>query len=116
MIQTFFTVAIRHLRKRKGYALLNILGLTAGIACCLLIFEYVAYERSYENFNPKQNRIVRIQNEEYQQGKLTVPCASSMPALAPTLKRELPEVKSSCRLIRMGMLLGNDERNVRFQE
>lgn len=116
MLKSMLRIAVRHLRKRKGYALLNILGLTAGIASCLLIFEYVAYERSYEAFNPKAGRIVRVQNEEYQHGKMAVPCASSMPALGPALKKDLPEVESTCRLIRMGMLLGNDTRNVRFQE
>jgi putative ABC transport system permease protein len=109
-------IAVRHLRKRKGYAALNILGLTAGIACCLLIFEYVAYERSYESFNPNVNRIVRVQNEEYQHGKMVVPCASSMPALGPALKKELPEVESQCRLNQMGLMLGNDVRNIRFKE
>jgi len=108
--------AFRHLRKRKGSAALNILGLTAGIACCLLIFEYVAYERSYENFNPNADRIVRIQNEEYQHGKMVVPCASSMPALGPALKKDFPEVESVCRLTRIWSLVGNDARNIRFRE
>jgi putative ABC transport system permease protein len=35
--------------KGRGYILLNIAGLAAGIACCLLIFEYVAFERSYDH-------------------------------------------------------------------
>lgn len=109
-------IALRHLLKRRGYAALNILGLTAGIASCLLIFEYVAYERSYESFNPNLDRIVRVQNEEYQHGKMVVPCASSMPALAPALKKEIPEVESVCRLTQMGLLLGNDARNIRFKE
>ncbi|HEY1215318.1 MAG TPA: ABC transporter permease, partial [Bryobacteraceae bacterium] len=109
-------IAVRHLRKGKGYAALNIFGLTAGIACCLLIFEYVAYERSYESFNPRADRIVRVQNEEYQHGKMVVPCASSMPALGPALKKEIPEVESVCRLNRLGMILGNDVRNIRFKE
>jgi putative ABC transport system permease protein len=109
-------IAVRHLRKRRGYALLNILGLTAGIACCLLIFEYVAYERSYEDFNPKADRIVRVQDEEYQQGKMVVPCASAMPAIAPALKKDFPEVEEACRIRQSPMLLANDARQVRFRE
>ena len=116
MLKSILRIAVRHLRKRKGYAALNILGLTAGIACCLLIFEYVAYERSYENFNPNADRVLRVQNEEYQYGKMVVPCASSMPALAPALKKDFPEVESVCRLTRISSLLGNDARNIRFKE
>src|SRR5258708_19589904 len=116
MLKSIVRIALRHLRKRKGYAVLNILGLTAGIACALLIFEYVAYERSYESFNLKADRIVRVQNEEYQHGKMVVPCASSMPALAPALKKDLPEVENVCRLNHTRALLGNDSRNIRFRE
>jgi len=116
MFKSMLRIAVRHLRKRKGYAALNILGLTAGIACCLLIFEYVAYERSYESFNPRADRIVRIQDEEFQHGRMVVPCASAVPGLAPALRKEAPEVEKVCRLTTMGMLLGNDARNIRFKE
>jgi len=116
MLKSILRIALRHLRKRKGYAALNIIGLTAGIACCLLIFEYVAYERSYENFNPNADRIVRVQDEEFQHGKMVVPCASAVPALGPALRKEVPEVEKVCRLNNMGMMVGNDARNIRFKE
>jgi putative ABC transport system permease protein len=51
MFQNFLKIAIRNLTRRKGYAILNVLGLTIGITCCLLIFSYVAYERSYDTFH-----------------------------------------------------------------
>jgi putative ABC transport system permease protein len=116
MQKTMLRIAIRHLRKRKGYTALNILGLTAGIACCLLIFEYVAYERSYESFNPKADRVVRVQDVEYQHGRMMVPWASAMPAMAPALKKDFPEVEDFCRLRRSALLLGNDNRQVKFRE
>ena len=95
---------------------MNLLGLTAGITCCLLIFEYVAYERSYDGFNPNADRIVRVQDEDYQNGRMVVPCASAMPALAPAMKRDFPEVESACRLVKNSMLVANEVRNVKFQE
>jgi putative ABC transport system permease protein len=116
MLQNFMRIAIRHWRKRKGYSALNIFGLTAGIVCCLLIFEYVAYERSYDGFHEKADRIVRVQNEEWQKGRMVVPCAAAMPALAPALKREVPEVEDACRIYVDGFLLSNDERHLRFRE
>src|ERR1700744_6075193 len=116
MLRNFLRIAIRQWRKRKGYSLLNIGGLTAGITCCLLIFEYVAYERSYDNFQEKGERIVRIQDEEWQYGRMVVPCASAMPALAPALKREFPEVENACRLVQLHLLLANDTPNVKLLE
>ena len=116
MLKNSLRVAIRQWRKRKGYSLLNLVGLTTGIVCCLLIFEYVAYERSYDNFHAKADRIVRIQDEEWQNGRMVVPCASAMPGVAPALKREFPEVETACRLVKIDALLANDVRQVKFLE
>ena len=66
MLISFLKIAFRNLSKRRGYSVLNISGLAIGIACCLLIFEYVAYERSFDTFHEKADRIVRMQDEEYQ--------------------------------------------------
>ena len=116
MIRNFLKIAIRNLFRRRGYAILNIFGLTIGITCCLLIFNYVAYERSYDGFNEKADRIFRVQDEEYQNGRLVVPCAAAMPGVAPAMKREFPEVEEAGRLRKVEFLLGNDARNIRFKE
>ena len=116
MLQSFLKIAFRNLSKRKGYTLMNVAGLAIGITCCLLIFEYVAFERSYDSFHEKADRIVRVQDEEYQQGRMVVPCASAMPGVAPAMKREFPEVEDAFRLRKVQFLLGNDARNIRFRE
>ena len=116
MFRNFLKIAIRSLTKHKGHALLNIFGLTVGITCCLLIFSYVAYERSYDRFNDKADRIFRVQDEEYQGGRLVVPCAAAMPGVAPAMKREFPEVEQAGRLRKIQLLLGNETRNIRFKE
>jgi putative ABC transport system permease protein len=116
MLRNFLKIAFRNLTIRKGYALLNIAGLATGITCCLLIFEYVAYERSYDNFNKNADRIFRVQDEEYQNGKLVVECASAMPGVAPAMKREFPEVEDACRFTKTEFLLANDIRNIRLKQ
>jgi len=116
MIGNFLKLAMRNLVKRKGYSLLNILGLAIGITCCLLIFQYVAFEKSYEKFNKESADIVRLRLDSYQQGKLQWKSATSYPAIGPTLKKEYPEVQDFCRLIDNDMLLSNDERNIHFNE
>src|SRR3569833_267816 len=95
MNKIFLRIAARQLYKRKGYSILNILGLTAGIVCCLLIFEYVSYERSFDDFHQNADRIFRVQDEEYQNGKLVVPCAAAMPGVAPNMRRDFPEVETA---------------------
>lgn len=116
MLTNYFKIAFRNLFKRKGYNFLNITGLTIGITCCLLIFQYVNYERSYDNFEKDAGNIVRLRLDSYQQGKLAWQSATSYPAFGPTLKRDFPEVEDYARIIDANLLLSNDERDVKFKE
>ena len=116
MLTNYLKLAFRNLTKRKGYSFLNIAGLAIGIACCVLIFQYVAYERSYDSFPEKADQIVRLRLDAYQQGKLAWKSATSYPAFGPTLKKDFPEVEDYCRLIDADLLLSNEERNVKFNE
>ena len=59
MFKNYVKVALRSLLRQKGYALLNIVGLSTGIACCLILFLYVSYETSFDHFNTKIDRIYR---------------------------------------------------------
>src|SRR5258706_3941786 len=116
MISSYLKIAFRNLFKRKGYAILNVLGLAIGITCCLLIFQYVAFEKSYDKFEPQYDRVVRLRLDSYQQGKLAWKSATSYPAFGPTMKRDFPEVEDFCRLIDADVLLSNDARNIKFKE
>jgi len=116
MIKNYFKLAFRNLSKRRGYSLLNIAGLAIGVACSILIFQYVAYERSFDSFAKEANRIVRLRLDSYQQGKLSWRSATVYPAFGPTMKRDFPEVEDFCRLHDADLLLSNDERNVKFTE
>ena len=116
MISLFFKTAYRNLIKRKGYAALNIFGLTLGMTCCLLIFKYVAYERSYDRFQQRAAQVFRIQLDDYQNGQLAVQNAANYAALSPALKQDFPEIDESTRFFKTHMLLSNEERNIRFNE
>lgn len=116
MLTNFFKLAVRNLFKRKGYTIINIAGLVIGFTCCLLIFQYVSYERSYDDFHDKANQTVRLRLDAYQQGKLAWQSATIYPAIGPTLKKDYPEVEEFCRLHDADLLLSNDEKQVKFAE
>lgn len=115
MIRSYFKIAVRNLFKRKEYAVLNILGLAIGIAGSLVILQYVAYEKGYDNIS-NADQIVRLRLDNYQDGNLDWQSAAVYPAFGPTMKRDFPEVENYCRLAAADMLLSNDERNVKFNE
>ncbi|MEH0156540.1 ABC transporter permease [Limibacter armeniacum] len=60
MLRSYLIIALRNLSKHKVYSLVNILGLSVGIAFFTLLFLIVRYELSYDLFNQKQDRIYRV--------------------------------------------------------
>jgi putative ABC transport system permease protein len=115
MLRNYFRTTIRYLFRQKGYSILNIIGLAVSIECCLLIFQYVAFERSYDSVS-KASRIVRLRLDSYQQGKLDWQSAAVYPTFGPVMKKDFPEVEDYCRLAKAELFLSNDERNIKFNE
>jgi len=60
MLRNYFRTALRALRRRLGYTIINVVGLAIGIAACLLIGLYVRHEWSYDRFHDDADRIHRI--------------------------------------------------------
>lgn len=60
MLRNFFIIAWRNVRKNKAYATINVLGLSLGIACGLLIFTFVHYNLSFDDFHPAKDRVYRL--------------------------------------------------------
>ncbi|HEX4850231.1 MAG TPA: ABC transporter permease, partial [Puia sp.] len=99
-----------------GYSTLHIVGLAIGITCCLLIFQYASYEKSYDRFSDHASQIVRVRLDNYQKGKLAWQSATSYPAIGPAMKKDFPEVENFCRLIDANLLLSNEQSHVKFNE
>ena len=116
MIRNYFKIALRNLLKRKGFTLLNIFGLAIGMTCCLLILQYVNFERGYDKFHREGDRVARLRIDAYKEGKLLWKSATVYPAFGPTMKKDFPEIESFCRLHDADILLTNEARNLKFNE
>ena len=98
----FLKLALRNLAKRKAYSVINILGLSIGLATFLLIMEYVAFERSYDAFHQNADNIYRIAfdwGETDYAGENTSIYASSVPAMGPALTREISGIDRFTRFV-----------------
>lgn len=60
MFKNYLKIAWRNLMRNKSYAIINVTGLTVGIAACLLIFLIVQFETSFDTFHTKKNSIYRV--------------------------------------------------------
>jgi putative ABC transport system permease protein len=60
MIFNYLKIAYRNLLRRKAFAGINIIGLSMGIACCILLFGVVKFELSFDKFQENYSRIYRV--------------------------------------------------------
>ena len=101
MLKNYWQLALRGFRRQPGYALLNILGLTIGVAATLFILLYISTELRYDRFHQKSDRIYRISSD------ITEPddafrWAVSQTPLGMQVKTDFPEVEQFVRFIPNG--------------
>ena len=97
MIKNYLKIAWRNLLKHKSFSLINILGLSIGIAACLIIFLYVAHELAFDQYNDKADRIARI-TTKMKTPESDMLFGTSPSLLAAVLKKDFPEVEATVRL------------------
>jgi putative ABC transport system permease protein len=96
MFKNYWKITYRNLVKNKFYSLINIFGLSLGIACCLLILAYIGYELSYDSYHKNGDHIFRIVSKRTVSGQ-TSELARSPAPVGPTMVEELPEVVNAVR-------------------
>ena len=97
MIKNDFKTTLRIIKKEKLYTGINVLGLTSGFSIALLILSYVYFEFSYEDYNPKANRMARITIDYLDGETLIDQDCESYHLLGPMMKEEFPEVEDYVR-------------------
>lgn len=78
--------------------MLNVAGLSIGLAACLLILQYVKDELSFDDFHTKADNIYRVEYDAYRGGSRIFQCATAFPKVAPMMKADFPEVEDATRL------------------
>ncbi len=101
MLKNYFKIAVRSLLKDKGYSALNILGLTIGLTFSFFLLFYINDELSYDRYHEKIDRIYRI-GAAIKEPERADKVAVTQFLLAPTLKKEFPEVEHAVHFVRNG--------------
>jgi putative ABC transport system permease protein len=97
MINNLIKYSLRSFKRQRAYIIINILGLSIGIACSLLIALYVINEESYDKFNDKKDRIFRLILDGKIGGQ-EVTAAYTASVIGPTMSREFPEIEDFLRM------------------
>lgn len=104
MLKNYIIVALRNITKHRVYAVINILGLSIGITCSLLLLLYIKEELSYDNFHTKGENIYRIAARAIVQDT-EVKTPTTMAPMGPALKNDYPEIVDFVRLSNFGETL-----------
>lgn len=92
MFRNYIKTAVRSMLRKKAHAFLNIAGLTLGLTCCLLIFQFVAYEYSFDAFNENASAIYRANQTTVRGGGEPSTAPATGWAMGPALTQDAPEV------------------------
>jgi putative ABC transport system permease protein len=97
MIRHFFKVAIRNLSRQKMLTLINVMGLSIGLACFILFLLYAVHEFSYDREHKNAASIYRVYNWWNFGAERSGSEPSSTTPLGPAMKQDLPDVKEFVR-------------------
>ncbi len=97
MLRNYLKIAIRSLIRTKLYSAINILGLSLGIACCLLLSLYVKDEFEYDRHHERLADLYRL-NTEFKGVVGFDKLATVSPPITMALKEDLPEVEAAARI------------------
>ena len=92
MLGTYIRTAFRSLARNKGYAFINVLGLSLGITFALMIYLIISFEMSFDTFHSKFNRIYRIDSSIRSADGVDYDMGSQAP-LADALRRDFPDLE-----------------------
>lgn len=96
LLWNYLKLALRKMRRHKGYSFINLVGLATGIACCLFILLYVQFELSFDDFHRDIDRLYLVGSvRTSESGRQMDP--GNMTHWAPTLKERYPQVEAAGR-------------------
>ncbi|CAN5522690.1 ABC transporter permease [soil metagenome] len=115
MLRNYIKIAFRNLWKAKVFSLVNMLGLVVGITACLLILQYVSFELSFDQFQKDADRIYRVTNDRFQQGKLIQHGTITYPTIGKKMANDYQEVEGYTTLVNNGTVKFRRDKSV-YQE
>lgn len=111
MIKNYLKMGLRRFNRHRGYTFINMFGLTAGLACCLVIFLYVSDEMSYDKYHADLDRIYRVgvRTESITTGEGS---AQVCAPVARVLRENYPQVETVAQAfrVRSGLMEKGDKK------
>jgi putative ABC transport system permease protein len=98
LFSNYIKIGLRKIKRQKLYSLINIAGLSVGLACCAVIILYVTNELSYDAFHKDADRIYRVATHRINvvgESRFSI----TPGPLGPELKASYPQVEQAIRVV-----------------
>ncbi|EMS33111.1 hypothetical protein C943_00388 [Mariniradius saccharolyticus AK6] len=107
MLTNYLKIFIRNLKKSPAFILINILGLSVGMASSILIFLFVQHELSYDKYHENADRIYRVSRAWFNQdGATSLHLGHAAPPFGPLLQSDFEgKVKEAVRFLNVDVVL-----------
>jgi len=112
MIKNYLKIAWRNLLKNKIFSFINIIGLSVGLTCCMLIAVYLYNEESYDKYHKNIDQLYQLATTFVANGKEDKTPNTPAP-MAAAMKQEFPEIKETARLM---ALFAEDKTLLQYKE
>ena len=93
MIKNYFKTAFRSLLRNRSYTIINIAGLAAGIAVCIVIFIVIQFELSFDDYHKNKNRIYRVLTEYHHADAPDIFYGRGVPHALPASLQTIPQIE-----------------------
>src|SRR5437868_13402089 len=97
MLRNHFKIAWRNLMRNRVFSAINILGLSVGLTCCMLITLYIWHECSYDGYHPKIQRLYQVGTVEVLKDK-EIRFHGCPNTLAGLFQSFFPQVEATARI------------------
>jgi putative ABC transport system permease protein len=114
MLKNYFKIAWRNLKRNRAYATINVIGLSLGIACSILIFTLVSYHLSFDGFHKNKDRIYRVVTEIHNEDVGHTPGVP--PPFAKAFRSDYTFAEKTARIVGFWRLISIPGENKKFEE
>jgi len=115
MLPKYIIAFFRQAFRNKVFTLLNLVGLSVGMAAFMLLLQFVIYENSFDEFHQNSDNIYRVRYDAYRNGERMFASAAAVPAVGPAMKNNFPEVLEYSWAFPLSGVFTND-KNVSYRE
>jgi putative ABC transport system permease protein len=100
MLKNYFKIAWRNLMKNKVFSFINVLGLSTGLVCCMLITLYILNETSYDRYQKNADNIYQVGTDFIGIGNFKKQ-PNTPAAMGEIMKSVFPQIQQTVRMVRL---------------